>query len=34
MTDLLVKDLEGRDLSLAQISKDKPTLLIFVRHFG
>ncbi len=34
MTDLFVKDLEGRDTSLADIAKKKPTLFIFVRHFG
>ncbi len=34
MTDLLVKDLDGRDVSLADIAKSKPTLFIFVRHFG
>lgn len=34
MADLLVKDLDGKDISLAQISKKKPTLFIFVRHFG
>lgn len=34
MTDLFVKDLDGQDTSLADIAKNKPTLLIFVRHFG
>ena len=34
MTELLVKDLGGRDTSLAEIAKGKPTLFIFVRHFG
>ena len=33
-TDLTVKDLEGKDVTLSQIAKDKPTLFIFVRHFG
>ncbi len=34
MTDLFVKDLDGRDTTLEQIAKRKPTLFIFVRHFG
>jgi hypothetical protein len=34
VTDLSVKDLEGHDVTLAQIAKNKPTLFIFVRHFG
>ena len=34
MTDLFVKDLEGKDTSLADIAKNRPTLFIFVRHFG
>ena len=34
MTDLFVKDLFGKDVSLADIAKKKPTLFIFVRHFG
>ena len=34
MTDLFVKDLDGRDTTLAEIAKEMPTLFIFVRHFG
>jgi hypothetical protein len=34
MAGLLVKDLEGKDRSLADIVKKKPALFIFVRHFG
>ena len=34
MTELFVKDLDGKDTSLADIAKSKPTLFIFVRHFG
>jgi hypothetical protein len=34
MSDLFVKDLDGKDVTLAEIAKDKPTLFIFVRHFG
>jgi len=34
VADLTVKDLEGRDKSLAEIADEKPTLFIFVRHFG
>lgn len=34
MTDLSVKNLAGRDVTLAEIAKPGPTLFIFVRHFG
>ena len=34
MTDLFVKDLDGKDTTLADIANNKPTLFIFVRHFG
>ena len=34
MTDFLVKDLDGKDTPLADIANKKPTLFIFVRHFG
>ncbi len=34
MMDLKVKDLEGRDIAIEKIAKNKPTLFIFVRHFG
>ncbi len=34
MTDLFVKDLDGKDTTLGDIAKNEPTLLIFVRHFG
>ena len=34
MTELFVKDLQGKDTTLAEIAKDRPTLFIFVRHFG
>lgn len=34
MRELLVKDLDGKDTTLAEIAKGKPTLFIFVRHFG
>jgi hypothetical protein len=34
VTDFFVKDLDGKEVSLASISKKKPTLFIFVRHFG
>ena len=33
-TGLSVQDLEGKDTTLAAIAKKKPTLLVFVRHFG
>ncbi len=34
MAEFVVKDLDGKDVSLAAIAKKKPTLFIFVRHFG
>ncbi len=34
MSDLFVKNLDGQDVALAEIAKKKPTLFIFVRHFG
>ncbi len=34
MSDLSVKDLDGKDVTLAGIAKGKSTLFIFVRHFG
>jgi hypothetical protein len=33
-TGLTIKDLEGKDRTLAEIANQKPTLFIFVRHFG
>lgn len=34
MADLTIQDLEGHDVTLDQIAKDKPTVFVFVRHFG
>jgi len=34
VTELFVKDLDGKDISLAEIAKQQPTLFVFVRHFG
>jgi hypothetical protein len=34
MDELTVQDLEGRSVSIEAIAGDKPTLFIFVRHFG
>lgn len=34
MTELLVKDLKGRDTTLEKIANGRPTLFVFVRHFG
>jgi len=34
MEALFVKDLDGKDTTLAEIAKNQPTLFIFVRHFG
>ena len=32
--EMKVKDLEGRDTTLEKIANGRPTLFIFVRHFG
>lgn len=32
--DLTVRDIEGRAVTLDDIAGDRPTLFVFVRHFG
>lgn len=34
MAESRVKNLAGEDVTLADIASGKPTLFIFVRHFG
>jgi hypothetical protein len=29
-----VKDLEGRDVRLGDLWRDRPVVLVFVRHYG
>jgi len=32
--DVVVKDIEARDLRLGDLWWDKPAVLVFVRHYG
>jgi len=34
MDEFRLKNLDGRDVTLADIASGKPTLFVFVRHFG
>jgi hypothetical protein len=34
LADSVVKDTEGRDVRLGDLWRDKPAVLVFVRHFG
>ncbi len=34
LADAVVKDTEGRDLRLGDVWRDKPAVLVFVRHYG
>ena len=34
LADVVVKDVEGRDLRLGDIWRDKPAVVVFVRHYG
>jgi hypothetical protein len=34
LADAVVKDTEGRDLRLGDVWRDKPAILVFVRHYG
>jgi hypothetical protein len=34
LADVVVKDTEGRDLRLGDVWRDKPAVLVFVRHYG
>lgn len=32
--DVLVKDADGRDVRLGDVWRDKPAVVVFVRHYG
>jgi len=32
--DVLVKDADGRDVRLGDAWRDKPAVVVFVRHYG
>jgi hypothetical protein len=34
LADVMVKDAEGGDLRLGDVWRDKPAVLVFVRHYG
>jgi hypothetical protein len=34
LADAIVKDTEGRDVRLRDVWRDKPAVLVFVRHYG
>jgi hypothetical protein len=34
LADCIVKDVEGRDVRLGDMWRDRPAVLVFVRHYG
>jgi hypothetical protein len=34
LADAVVQDVEGRPAKLAEVWKDRPAVLVFLRHFG
>jgi len=34
LADVVVKDAKGRDLRLGDVWRDKPAVVVFVRHYG
>ena len=34
LADLMVKDTEDRDLRLGELWRERPAVLVFVRHYG
>jgi hypothetical protein len=34
LADASVKDVEGRDVRLGELWRDRPVVLVFVRHYG
>jgi hypothetical protein len=34
LTESIVKDLDGRPVRVGDLWKDRPAMLLFVRHFG
>jgi hypothetical protein len=34
LAEVSVKDVEGRDVRLGDLWRDKPAVLVFLRHYG
>ena len=34
LEDCIVKDVEGQDFRLGELWRERPAVLVFVRHFG
>jgi hypothetical protein len=34
LADLAVKDVEGQDVRLGDLWRDRPAVLVFLRHYG
>ena len=34
LADVIVKDTEGRDVRLGDAWRDRPAVVVFVRHYG
>ena len=34
LADITVKDVEGADVRLGDLFRDRPAVLVFVRHYG
>ena len=34
LADLVVKDLDGRDVRLGSLWEDRPAVLVWLRHYG
>jgi len=34
LADLIVKDTEARDVRLGDLWRDRPAVLVFLRHYG
>ena len=34
LEDTVVKDVEGQDFRLGELWRERPAVLVFVRHFG
>jgi len=34
LSECVVKDVEGKDVRLGDLWRDRPVVLLFVRHFG
>jgi hypothetical protein len=34
LAEVVVKDMEGRDVRLGDVWREKPAVVVFVRHYG